>query len=366
MTSRDRTRQAPQAFGSSRGTLLGAFAGAAVTGAARFLGDEGRAAPHAAETAPATEANTMQSDPLPSWNDGPAKQAILDFAAAVTEEGGDRFVPEADRVATFDNDGTLWVEQPVYTQAYFALDQIKTLAPRHPEWQTEQPFAAILAGDTETMKQFGEEEIGKIVAAAHAGMTTVEFDAQAHDWAERAKHPVYGQRFVDCIYQPQLELLDYLRANGFRAYIVSGGGIDLMRTFSQDSYGIPPAQVVGSSAKVTYSLVNGEATLTKQPVLNSFDDKDAKPVNIRLHIGQKPILAFGNSDGDQQMLEYTTSGDGPSLGLIIHHDDAEREVAYDRPSKIGQLDTAWDKAAQAGWIVVSMKADWNRVFPFES
>jgi hypothetical protein len=312
------------------------------------------------------EETAMHNDPLPSWNDGPAKQAILNFVAAVTEEGGERFVPAADRIATFDNDGTLWTEQPMYAQAYFALDQIKTLAPQHPEWQTEQPFAAILAGDITAMKQFSEADIGRIMTAAHSGMTTAEFIAQAWNWAHSAKNPLTKHLFIESVYQPQLELLDYLRANGFQTYIVSGGGIDLMRTFSNDVYGVPPGQVVGSSGKVKFSLEDGVPTLAKLPEVDSIDDHDGKPVNIHLHIGQKPILAFGNSDGDQQMLEYVTSGDGPSLGLIIHHDDAEREVAYDRNSKIGTLNTAWDEALQKGWIVVSMKDDWRRVFPFES
>lgn len=306
----------------------------------------------------------MSDDPLPSWNDGAARQAILDFVAAVTEEGGDQFVPETDRIATFDNDGTLWTEQPNYAQAFFALDQIKALAPQHPEWQTEQPYAAILTGDQEAMKQFSEEDIGKLMAASHTGMTTDEFDAQATAWAHSAKNPRTNHLFIESVYQPQLELLDYLRANGFRTYIVSGGGIDLMRSFAEEVYGVPPGQTVGSSAKVTYSLENGAPTLTKLPEVNSIDDKEGKPVNIHLHIGQKPILAFGNSDGDQQMLEYTTSGDGPSLGLIVHHDDGEREVAYDRDSSIGKLDTAWDEANEKGWIVVSMKDDWGKIFPF--
>jgi phosphoglycolate phosphatase-like HAD superfamily hydrolase len=308
----------------------------------------------------------MQNDPLPSWNDGAAKQAILNFVAAVTTEGGERFVPEADRVATFDNDGTLWTEQPNYAQAFFALDQIKTLAPQHPEWQQEQPFAAILAGDMETMKQFSEEDVGKIMTAAHTGMTTDAFDAQATVWAHAAKNPKTDHLFIESVYQPQLELLDYLRANGFRTYLVSGGGIDLMRTFSEEVYGVPPGQVVGSSAKVTFSLESGEPILTKQPEVNSIDDKEGKPVNIHLHIGQKPILAFGNSDGDLQMLRYTDSGDGPRLMLLVHHDDAAREVTYDRNSHIGQLDVAWDEAIDKGWIVVSMKDDWGKVFPFEA
>lgn len=307
----------------------------------------------------------MQHDPLPSWSDGAAKQAILEFVAAVTTEGGDQFVPEHDRIAVFDNDGTLWTEQPMYAQAFFALDQIRKLAPKHPAWQTEQPYAAILQGDREAMKQFTEEDLGKLLAASHTGITTAEFNVQARAWAKTARNPLTGHLFIESIYQPQLELLGFLRANGFTVYIVSGGGIDLMRTFAEETYGVSPSQVVGSSAKVQYTLENGVPTLTKLPELNSLDDGEGKPVNIHLHIGQKPILAFGNSDGDQQMLEYTTGGDGPSLGIIVHHDDAVREVAYDRDSHIGRLDTAWDKAAAEGWIVVSMKDDWAKMFPFE-
>jgi phosphoserine phosphatase len=308
----------------------------------------------------------MQDNPLPSWNEGTSKQAILDFVAGVTQEGGPRFVPVDARIATFDNDGTLWTEQPMYAQAFFILDQIKRFAPQHPEWQTEQPFAAILAGDRAAMKQFSEKDLARIVAAAHAGMTTTEFASQGRAWAETAINPLTKHRFIESVYQPQLELMDYLRANGFRVYIVSGGGIDLMRTFSQDVYGVSPDYVVGSSGKVKYSLENGVPTLTKLPELDSYDDKDGKPVNIHLHIGQKPILACGNSDGDQAMLEYVTSGKGPSLGLILHHDDAVREVAYDRESKIGKLDKALDAASERGWIVISMKNDWERVFPFDA
>jgi len=347
----------------SRRAVIGASVGALAAVVVRR--DRLEAAPNVPASTPLEEVLVIQNDPLPSWNNGPAKQAILDFVAAVTSEGGDQFVPEADRVAVFDNDGTLWTEQPMYSQLLFAVDQIKKLAPDHPEWQTEQPYAAILAGDQETIKTFGEQELGQLIAATHAGMTTTEFDEQATAWAQSAVHPTTGHLVIESVYQPQLELLDYLRASGFRTYIVSGGGIDLMRTFAQEVYGIPPAQVVGSSAQVEYSLVDGEATLTKLPALQSYDDKEGKPVNIRLHIGQKPILAFGNSDGDQAMLEYTTSGDGPSLGLIVHHDDAEREVAYDRDSHIGQLNTAWDKAADEGWIVVSMKDDWAKIYPFD-
>lgn len=307
----------------------------------------------------------MVNDPLPSWNDGASKQAILDFVAAVTEEGGSQFVPEHDRIAVFDNDGTLLVEQPIYAQALFTRDQIKKLVSKHPEWVTEQPYATVLAGDEADMTQFSEVELVSLTAAAHGGMTVDEFEAQASAWSHSAINPLTGHLFMESTYQPQLELLDYLRANGFRTYIVSGGGIDLVRTFAEESYGIPPAQVVGSSAQLTYTVEDGVPTLTKGSELNSFNNQDSKPVNIRLHIGQKPILAFGNSDGDQAMLEYVTSGDGPSLGLLVHHDDAEREVAYDREARIGKLDMAWDRAADEGWIIVSMKDDWATLFPFE-
>lgn len=361
-------RRGVSALLTSRRRVLGGI----TIGAIAAIAAHSKASHETSRTGAALGQNTLedtamhlQNDPLPSWNDGPNKQAILAFVAAVTEEGGEQFVPESDRIATFDNDGTLWTEQPMYAQAYFMLDQIKTLAPQHPEWQNEQPFAAILKGDQEAMKQFSEEDLGKLAVAAHSGMTTAEFDAQARAWAHSAKNPRTKHLFIESVYQPQLELLDYLRANGFQTYIVSGGGIDLMRTFSEEVYGVPPSQTVGSSAKVKYSLENGAPTLTKLPELSSLNDNVGKPVNIHLHIGQKPILAFGNSDGDQQMLEYTDQGDRPRLMLIVHHDDAEREVAYDRDSKIGKLDTAWDEALEKGWLVVSMKDDWGKIFPFK-
>jgi phosphoglycolate phosphatase-like HAD superfamily hydrolase len=309
---------------------------------------------------------TMTADPLPSWRDGPTKQAILDFVAAVTTDGGDRFVPAADRIATFDNDGTLWVEQPIYTQGVFALDRIKAMVADHPEWKTQQPYAAILSGDQQAMRKFTEHDIAAILAATHAGMTTDQFDQAAKAWLATATHPKFGQRFVECVYQPQLELLDFLRANDFQTYIVSGGGIDFLRDFAEATYGIPPSQVVGSSGQVKFELQNGAPVLIKEPKVGSIDDHDGKPVNIHLHIGQKPILAFGNSDGDQAMLEYTDYGDGPRLMLIVHHDDAAREYAYDRQSAVGKLDTAWDEAVKRGWTVVSMKDDWGRVFPFST
>jgi phosphoglycolate phosphatase-like HAD superfamily hydrolase len=305
-----------------------------------------------------------RNEPLPSWNDGAARQAILDFVAAVTEARGEQFVPTRERIATFDNDGTLWVEQPLYAQGFFAFDSIAALAPEHPEWQDQEPFQAILIGDTAAMANFTEHEIAAILAATHAGMTTTEFDERASAWLATAKHPRFDRLFTECVYQPQLELLAYLRANGFQTFIVSGGGIDFLRNFAEETYGVPPSQVVGSSGQVTYALVDGVQTLTKEAKISSIDDKAGKPVNIHLHIGQRPILAFGNSDGDQQMLEFTDSGAGPRLMLLVHHDDAEREYAYGRDAKIGTLDTAWDEAIAKGWNVVSMKDDWNRIFPF--
>ncbi|MFT4041161.1 MAG: HAD family hydrolase [Thermomicrobiales bacterium] len=306
----------------------------------------------------------MENDPLPSWHDGASKQAILAFVAAVTDEDGARFVPLADRIAVFDNDGTLWTEQPLYAQAFFILERVKAAAADHPEWATEQPYAAILSGDHAAMAGFTESDLAKLVAVAHAGMTTTAFAETARQWADKGISPLTKRRFTESVYQPQLELLAYLRANGFRVYIVSGGGIDLMRVFSRQVYGVAPDMVIGSSGKVAYSLEDGVPTLTKLPALQSYDDHAGKPVNIHLHIGQRPILAFGNSDGDQEMLEYVTAGDGPSLGLLLHHDDAAREVAYDRDSKIGKLDTALDKAAASGWVVVSMADDWAQVFSF--
>jgi phosphoglycolate phosphatase-like HAD superfamily hydrolase len=308
----------------------------------------------------------VAGDPLPSWNDGANKRAILDFVAAVTEESGDQFVPVEDRIATFDNDGTLWTEQPLYTQAVFARDQIRDLAPDHPEWQEQQPFAAILAHDHEALATLSKQDFAAVITATHAGMTTDEFAQIVRAWIATAQHPTLNRPYADCAYQPMLELLAYLRANGFRTWIVSGGGVDFMRVFAEAVYGVPPAQVIGSSGKVRFELRDGKPVFVKLPELSSYDDKEGKPANILLHIGQKPILACGNSDGDQAMLEYTDSGDGPRLLLIVHHDDAEREVAYDRDSSIGTLDTALTAAAAQGWNVVSMKDDWNRIFPVRS
>lgn len=304
-------------------------------------------------------------DPLPSWNDGPTKQAIVAFVEAVSEEGGPDFVPPAERIATFDNDGTLWVEQPFYTQVAFVVDRIEALAPEHPEWKTTQPFQAVLEGDMETALGSGVKGILEMTMATHAGMTADEFSALVADWVEQSRHPRFQQPYTECVYEPQLELLAYLRANGFKTYIVSGGGIEFMRPWTEDVYGIPPEQVVGSSIVTEFRMRDGEAVLVRQPKMKFVDDKAGKPVGINDHIGRRPILAFGNSDGDLQMLQYTTGGDGRRLGLIVHHTDADREYAYDRASHIGTLDAALDQAEDNGWVVVDMKRDWAVVFPFE-
>jgi phosphoglycolate phosphatase-like HAD superfamily hydrolase len=306
----------------------------------------------------------MANDPLPSWNDGAAKQAILDFVAAVTKEGGEHFVPEEDRIATFDNDGTLWCEQPLYNQAVFAIDRIRALAPDHPEWREQQPFQAILANDREALAKLSKQDLAAVITTTHAGMTTDEFAWIVRDWIATAKHPRFDRLYTECVYQPMLELLAYLRANGFQTWIVSGGGVDFMRVFAEEAYGVPPAQVIGTSGKVQFELRDGKPVFVKLPELSSYDDKEGKPANIHLHVGRRPILAFGNSDGDQAMLQYTDSSDGPRLMLLVHHDDAEREYAYDRDSSIGKLDTALTAAAAKGWTVVGMKDSWNQVFPF--
>jgi phosphoserine phosphatase len=305
----------------------------------------------------------QEPDPLPSWNDGPNKQAILDFVTKVTEpESGDYVSPE-DRIATFDNDGTLWVEQPVYTQLVFALDRVKELAPEHPEWKEEQPFKAVLEGDMKTLAASGEKGIAQLVAATHAGMTPEEFQQIVSDWLATAKDKRFDRRYTTLVYQPMLELLSYLREKGFTTYIVSGGGIEFVRNFSEPVYGIEPAQVVGSSIKTKYEVVDGVPTVMRLAELNFIDDKDGKPIGITEHIGQRPIAAFGNSDGDYQMLDWTTAGEGARFGLIVHHTDAEREYAYDRDSHIGRLDKALTDAPEKGWVVVDMKNDWKEIFP---
>jgi haloacid dehalogenase-like hydrolase len=309
---------------------------------------------------------TPVTDPLPSWNDTGPKKAIFNFVERVTKHGSPDFVAEGDRIATFDNDGTLWAEQPMYFQVLFALDRVKTLAPKHPEWKTQEPFASLLKGNVRGALAGGEPAIFKIVVATHSGMTNVEFEEIVRDWITTAKHPVTHRLYTEMVYQPMLELLTYLRANAFETFIVSGGGIDFMRVFSERVYGIPPHQVVGSSGKVKFEMQNGKWVLMRLPELNFIDDGPGKPVGINENIGRRPIAAFGNSDGDMQMLQYTTGGSGARFGLIVHHTDAVREWAYDRDSSIGKLNKALDAAPAAGWTIMNMKEDWKTIFPFGS
>jgi phosphoglycolate phosphatase-like HAD superfamily hydrolase len=316
-----------------------------------------------AVTAAFAMAFAQPADPLPSWNDGPTKKAIVDFVAKVTKEGSPDFVPPAERIATFDNDGCLWAEQPMYFQVLFAMDRVKALAPQHPEWKDKEPFASLLKGDVKGALAGGDKAIVEIMTTTHSGMTTDEFQKIVKDWLTTARHPVTKRPYTEMIYQPMLEVLNYLRANGFKTFIVSGGGVEFMRAFAEQTYGIPPEQVIGSSGVVTFEMKDGKPTLIKQPKINFVDDKEGKPVAINHHIGRRPIMAFGNSDGDLQMLQYTTAGDGARFALIVHHTDAEREFAYDRQSHIGKLDKALDEAAAKGWTVVDMKNDWKTIFP---
>ena len=309
---------------------------------------------------------------LKSWNDGAVKSAILDFVTKVTTPGSPDFVPEPERIATFDNDGTLWCEQPVPVQAFFALDRVKALAPQHPEWKDKEPFASLLKGDLNAALAGGERALLELLMATHTGMTTVEFEQIVKDWLATAKHPKYNKPYTECVYQPMLELLDYLRANGFKNFIVSGGGIEFMRAWSEQVYGIPPEQIVGSSIKTKFEIRDGQPVLVRLPELNFNSDKDGKPVAINQHIGRRPLMAFGNSTGDQQMLEYTQGGSGARFMLLVLHDDAAREYAYG-PTRglpdvklLGAFPPALDEQAKKdGWIVVSMKDDWKQIFPFE-
>ena len=301
-------------------------------------------------------------DPLPSWNDGAAKQSIISFVDRVTAAGSPDFVPVAERIATFDNDGTLWSEQPMYFQAFFVFDRIKVLAPKHPEWKDKEPFASVLRGDAKAALAGGEHALLEMVMATHAGLTTEEFEQIVKDWIATAKHPVTGRLFTQMVYQPMLELLAYLRANGFKTYIVSGGGIEFMRPWTERVYGIPPEQVIGSSIRTKFELRDGRPVLVRLPEINFIDDKAGKPVGIQQHIGRRPIAAFGNSDGDFEMLDWTTSGSGPRFGLIVHHDDADREWAYDRSSHVGKLDKGLNEATSKGWTIVSMKDDWKTIY----
>jgi hypothetical protein len=310
-----------------------------------------------------SEKNVNQSDPLPSWNEGKNKQSIINFVNEVTDEKLSNFVKPGDRIATFDNDGTLWSEQPYYFQLQFALDRVKVLAPEHPEWNDNPLFKAVLENDIKTVLSFGEHGLLELIMATHAGMTTEEFSQIVKDWIKTARHPKTNRLYKEMVYQPMLELLDYLRANLFKTYIVSGGGIDFMRPWTEEVYGIPSEQVVGSSGKVKFEMRDGQPILVKFPEMNFIDDKEGKPVGIHQFIGKRPIAAFGNSDGDLQMLQWTAAGEGKKLMVYIHHTDAEREWAYDRESSIGRLDKGLVEANEKGWTVVDMKNDWQKIYP---
>jgi phosphoglycolate phosphatase-like HAD superfamily hydrolase len=303
------------------------------------------------------------ADPLPSWNKGEAKRAMVGFVEKVTTPGSAEFVPVPDRIATFDNDGTLWGEQPMYFQLYFVMDRVRGLASEHPEWQTTEPFASVLRGDVKAALGGGEGAMMEMLMATHAGLTTEEFEKAVTDWITTAKHPMTGRLFTEMVYQPMLELLNYLRSSGFKTYIVSGGGMEFMRPWAERVYGIPPEQVIGSSGNLKYEVREGTPVIIKQPGIQHLDDKEGKPVGIQRHIGRRPIAAFGNSDGDFQMLEWATGGAGARLGVFIHHDDGARDWAYDRESHIGRLARMLDEAPVRGWIRVSMKNDWKTLYP---
>jgi phosphoglycolate phosphatase-like HAD superfamily hydrolase len=304
------------------------------------------------------------TDPLASWNDGATKTSIVDFVTRVTEAGGTDYVPPEKRIATFDNDGTLWSEQPYPFQLAFALDRVKALAPQHPEWQDKEPFKSVLAGDIKGMLSGGYHALIAVVSATHAGMTTDEFEAAVCEWLMTARHPKTGRLFTEMVFQPMLELLTYLRANGFKTFVVSGGGIEFMRGFAEITYGVPPEQIIGSSGKLKFEMRGSSPVLSKLPEIELVNDNVEKLAAIQKFIGRRPIAAFGNSDGDLEMLQWTTAGNGARLALLLHHNDETREWAYDR-AVIGQLDKARDEAHAKGWTVVDMKTDWRRVFPFE-
>lgn len=311
----------------------------------------------------AANAAEAATDPLPSWNDGPTKQAIIDYVTRITKEGGPDYVAPKDRLATFDNDGTLWVEQPMYTQFVFAIDEVKAQANRHPEWKTKDPFKSVLAGDMKAVAAMGEKGMVEIVAATHSGMTTADFDRTVQQWLATAKHPRFKVLYTDLVYQPMIELLDYLRANGFKTFIVSGGGVEFMRGFAGTTYGIPPEQVIGSLGVTQYGTWDETPVLIKMPKVLFVDDGPGKPEGIEHFIGRQPIFAFGNSDGDKEMLEWTAACGHLCFMGLVHHTDAVREYAYDRHSDVGKLDKALDEAVAKGWTVVDMKTDWKTIFP---
>jgi phosphoglycolate phosphatase-like HAD superfamily hydrolase len=314
----------------------------------------------------ATAGLSFAADPLPSWNDGVAKAAILRFVEDVTTESGQLFVPPAERIATFDNDGTLWAEQPIYFQLLFALDRVRSLAPKHPEWNSKEPYASLLKGDVKTALAGGEKAIAEIIMVTHSGITTEEFSAVVRDWIKTARHPRFKRPYNECVYQPMVELLAFLRANGFKTFIVSGGGVEFMRPWVEAAYGIPPEQVVGSSGVVRFEMRDGKPVLVKDPKIEFIDDGPGKPVGINRFIGRRPVMAFGNSDGDLQMLQWTAAGSGPRFCMYVHHTDEKREWAYDRKSSIGRLDKGLDEAKARGWIIMSMKKDWKAIFPNDS
>jgi len=310
-----------------------------------------------------TEATTVAgADPLPSWGESAARDAIVDFVSRVTDPASPEFVPVGERIATFDNDGCLWSEKPIYFQLLFAIDRVKALAPEHPEWKDQQPFKAVLEEDMEALAAAGEHGLMELLMASHAGMTTVEFEQIVRDWISTARHPELDRPYIELVFQPMLEVLEYLRFNGFTTFIVSGGGVEFMRPWVEGVYGIPPEQVVGSSIKVEYQARDGEPALVRLPEIDFIDDKEGKPVGIHKFIGRRPIAAFGNSDGDFQMLEWTTAGEGARLGVLIHHTDEEREWAYDRDSHVGGLSRGLDEAGDRGWVVVDMKNDWKSIY----
>ncbi len=319
------------------------------------------APPPAASAAPPPVA-PKPVDPLPSWQEGATKQGIVGFVARVSKPGPD-FVPVPERIATFDNDGTLWTEQPLYIQLAFALDRVRELGPQHPQWKAKEPFKSVLAGNLKGALASGDKGLLELITATHTGMTSSEFEQIVRTWFSTAKHPKTGRPYSECVYQPMLELLSFLRDNGFKTFIVSGGGIDFMHPVTEQLYGVPPEQVVGSTGKLKFELRDGKPTILREAGLDFINDKEGKPVGIQRHIGRRPIAAFGNSDGDQQMLEWTAAGAGPRLMLLVHHTDGEREVAYDRASSVGKLDTALDEAKAKGWLVASMKDDWKTIFP---
>lgn len=343
----------------SRRILASLYAALALAG----LAAAGCSTPYdSAAQPPALQQQQAAAQALPSWRDGAAREALLKFVADVTQPGSPNFVPPEERVAVFDNDGTLWSEQPMYFQFFFLLDQVRAAAPQHPEWRTDPAYKALMANDMQAVMRNRKQALA-LIAKANSGMSVEEYDRTIRDWIASARHPRFNKPYTELVFQPQLELLSFLRANGFRTYIVSGGTIDFMRPWSQAVYGIPPEQVIGSSQGIRYAVRDGKPVLMREPKLDFIDDGPGKPVGIYRHIGRRPILAVGNSDGDLQMLEYTTGGSGPRLAVLVHHDDAEREFAYDRQSHVGKLDKALDAARAKGWTLISMKRDWSRIYP---